>query len=253
MLWRIDVEADDVANLGGEVRIVGQLELPELMRPDAVAAPDAMHRTDADRAGRSTAAAVQCVVSPGGSVSVRATTRSTTAVSSGGMREGRVLSTSNPSVPASMKRCCQRQTQVLDVPVTRMISLVPTPSADSSTICARQTCFCGLLRSPAIPTGRARSERLRLMEIPVSMPQTRTALLRRESRSGLFRQMLSTRHPPISLMELQYVPLLRFRHRRSKPTCLAETSRSNTSRTVCSPGVHPRKFTTIRGIRLTGI
>ena len=41
------------------------------------------------------------------------------------------------SVPASMKRCCQRQTQVLDVPVMRMISLVPTPSAKSSTICTR--------------------------------------------------------------------------------------------------------------------
>ena len=47
-----------------------------------------------------TAAAVQCVVSPGGSVNVRATTRSMTASSSGGMREGRVLSTSSPSAPA---------------------------------------------------------------------------------------------------------------------------------------------------------
>ena len=65
-----------------------------------------------------TAVAVQCVVSPGGSVSVSATTRSVTASPSSGMREGRVLSTSNPSVPASMKLCCQRQTQVLDVPVT---------------------------------------------------------------------------------------------------------------------------------------
>jgi len=83
-----------------------------------------------------TAAAVQCVVSPGGSVSVRATARSTTAACSSGMREGRVLSISRPAAPASMKRRCQRQTQVLEVPVTRMISLVPTPSADSSTICA---------------------------------------------------------------------------------------------------------------------
>jgi hypothetical protein len=53
MLRRIDVEADDVANLGGELRIVGQLELPYLMRSQPMAAPDAMHRADADRARRS--------------------------------------------------------------------------------------------------------------------------------------------------------------------------------------------------------
>jgi hypothetical protein len=35
----------------------------------------------------------------------------------------------------------QRQTQVLEVPVWRMISAVPTPSALSSTMAARQTCF----------------------------------------------------------------------------------------------------------------
>ncbi|ESW78997.1 hypothetical protein X772_28270 [Mesorhizobium sp. LSJC280B00] len=33
------------------------------------------------------------------------------------------------------------------LPVRRMISTVPIPSARNSTISARQTCFCGLLRS----------------------------------------------------------------------------------------------------------
>ena len=68
MLRRVDVEADDVADPSGgsatgcfavgsprgngrELRIVGQLELPHLMRSQAMAAPDAMHRADADRAG----------------------------------------------------------------------------------------------------------------------------------------------------------------------------------------------------------
>ena len=46
-----------------------------------------------------------------------------------------------------MKRSCQRQTQVFDLPVRRMISFVPTPSALKRTISARQTCFCGALRS----------------------------------------------------------------------------------------------------------
>ena len=49
---------------------------------------------------------------------VSATTRSATAVSSFGMREGRVLSRSSPSKPSAAKRSCQRQTQVLDLPVS---------------------------------------------------------------------------------------------------------------------------------------
>ena len=48
MLRRVDVEAHDVAYFGCELRIVGQLELPYLMRTQAMATPDAMHRTDAD-------------------------------------------------------------------------------------------------------------------------------------------------------------------------------------------------------------
>jgi hypothetical protein len=48
--------------------------------------------------------------------------------------------------PSAANRSCQRQTQVLDLPVSRMIAFVPTPSALNSTIRARQTCFCGALR-----------------------------------------------------------------------------------------------------------
>ena len=44
-------------------------------------------------------------------------------------------------------RSCQRQTQVFDLPVRRMISLVPTPSALERMIAARQACFCEALRS----------------------------------------------------------------------------------------------------------
>jgi hypothetical protein len=57
------------------------------------------------------------------------------------MRERRVLSRSNPATPATMKRSCQRHTAVFDLPVWRMIALVPRPSADSSTIRARHACF----------------------------------------------------------------------------------------------------------------
>jgi len=77
----------------------------------------------------------------GGSSMVNATTRSAIKGSSFGMREGRVLSRKSPSTPSTANRSCQRQTQVFDLPVLRMIAFVPTPSALSNTICARQTCF----------------------------------------------------------------------------------------------------------------
>ena len=93
------------------------------------------------RACSAIAALVQWVASCGGSSMVSATTRSATAGSSLGMREGRVLSRNSPPTPSAAKRSCQRQTQVLDLPVSRTIAFVPTPSALSNTICARQTCF----------------------------------------------------------------------------------------------------------------
>ena len=48
MRRRIDVEADDVLQLGGELRIVGELELAHPVRLQPMAAPDALHRGDAD-------------------------------------------------------------------------------------------------------------------------------------------------------------------------------------------------------------
>jgi hypothetical protein len=117
-------------------------------------------------------AAVQCVGSPGGSARVKATVRSCTLAGSGGMREGRVLSCSRPSIPACMNRSRQRHTVTLLVPAWRMISLVPTPSAVSSTIRARQTCFCRLFRSATIACKRARSAAFTSTVIPSRMPRS---------------------------------------------------------------------------------
>ncbi|ESW76196.1 hypothetical protein X772_32360 [Mesorhizobium sp. LSJC280B00] len=124
--------------------------------------------------------AVQCVVSPGGSASVSATTRSPASGPSGGMRNGRVLSRSSPSQPSAAKRSCQRHTQVFDLPVRRMISTVPTPSADRSTISARQTCFCGALRSLISAVRRERSVGETVNDITVRMRQIRMRTPERE-------------------------------------------------------------------------
>ncbi len=47
----IDVKPYDVPELGGKLRVPGQLELAYQMRPKTVGTPDPLHRTDAD-AGR---------------------------------------------------------------------------------------------------------------------------------------------------------------------------------------------------------
>ena len=122
---RVDIEADDVLELGHELGIVRELEAADAVRRQAVRLPDALHRGHADAGRLGHGGSVQWVASCGGSVAVRATTRSMTSWPSGATREGRVLSRSSPSTPSSAKRSCQRQTQVLDLPVRRMISTVP--------------------------------------------------------------------------------------------------------------------------------
>ena len=108
------------------------------------------------------------------------------------MRPGRVLSRSSPSTPASAKRSCQRQTQVFDLAVASMMPLVPMPSAVRRMIRARQTCFCGLLRSRTTASRRRRSSGETSMLMPVRMPQTRMAPPAGESLPGFFCQVLST-------------------------------------------------------------
>jgi hypothetical protein len=110
------------------------------------------------------------------------------------MRDGRVLSRIRPETPSFMKRSCQRQTAVLLVSVRRMISAVPQPSAVSRTICARQTCFCGLFRSTTIAARRWRSSVFNSTVTPVRMRQTRTHRDAGESQIGLDCQFLSTRN-----------------------------------------------------------
>jgi hypothetical protein len=90
------------------------------------------------------ARALQCVASAGRSVVVLVTTYRTVTSGSGFLPGGRVLSRSKPSTPASANRACQRYTVGFDCPVRSMISMVPTPSAVSTTIRARRTCFCGV-------------------------------------------------------------------------------------------------------------
>ena len=47
VVGRIDVEADDLVQFGGKLRIVGQLELTHPVRLEAMSTPDPLHRADA--------------------------------------------------------------------------------------------------------------------------------------------------------------------------------------------------------------
>ena len=95
---RVDVEPDHIAQFGDEVGIVRKLELPHPMGPGSPCARQ-MRCTELTLmlVALAIMAATQWVASAGGSLSVRATTRSATSGPSGGMRDGRVLSRSRPS------------------------------------------------------------------------------------------------------------------------------------------------------------
>ena len=48
VLRRVDVKPDDIDQLVGKPRVVGQLEQADLMRLQTMLAPDPLHRADAD-------------------------------------------------------------------------------------------------------------------------------------------------------------------------------------------------------------
>ena len=89
---------------------------------------------------------LQCVALDGVSCTVFAITFNRISLGSGGTREGRVLLRLSPGTPSSRYRSCHRQTVGFDMPVRRMISTVPTPSAVANTMPARQVSLRGVLR-----------------------------------------------------------------------------------------------------------
>ena len=109
----------------------GELELANAVSLQPMHAPDALDRTDAQPAASAMAAPVQRVISPGSASIVSATTRTAIVGSSFGMREGRVLSQKafealNREAPLPAPNAS------LGPPVSRMIAIVPAPSAVNS-------------------------------------------------------------------------------------------------------------------------
>ena len=99
-----------------------------------------------------------------------------------------------PSIPAALKRSCQRQTLAFDLPVWRMIAAVPTPSADNKMIIDRQTCFCAALRSLTTRSSRRRSTGEMSNLIPVRIAQNRTP----QAKMGIPKTDSSVRRYPLA-------------------------------------------------------
>ena len=191
---RIDIEPDDVAQLGDEVRIVGELELAHAVRLKPVRAPDALHRADARRR-RPSPSSRRSSGSPrpaGRLASRRRPARPRPARAAGCATAGSCRA-SRPSTPSSHE------------------PLLPAPDAGLRLAgpahdLVRADAVGGQQHDPRPPDmllGRVpilddglkplAIGRRNVMEIPVRMRQTRTRKKRQESLQGLNRQILSTR------------------------------------------------------------
>ena len=175
MRRRVQIEADDVGQLGDEVGIARALEGARRGAAGACAPPRCA-APSATKCRRRWAIArpVQCVASCGGSPQVSATTRATVSAEIGGLPGLRVLSRSSPSAPSSAKRCCQRQTIGRLIPRRVAIGCTGPRSAAASTTRARSTCFCGRLRSATIASSICLSDELRITHTVCAMPTNRT-------------------------------------------------------------------------------
>ena len=152
---RIDIQADDICELLGEGGIIGELEVPPAVRAEAMAFQIAWTVDAATPATFAITRSVQWVASYGGACWVRRTISATRSGGIGALPSGRDLSRSKPLTPSCMNRSYQRQTQVLDLPLSAIIDELPSPSSLFRMIRARQTCFCELFGSATIACNRA--------------------------------------------------------------------------------------------------
>ena len=138
---RIDVETDDVAQLVDEFRVLGELELANAVGLQPMRAPDALDRTDADARGLGhRGARPMCDLARRRFHRERNDALSDLGIEFWNAR-GTSLIAQKAFEALNREAPLPAPNAVLDLPVSRMIAIVPTPPAVSSTIRARQTCF----------------------------------------------------------------------------------------------------------------
>jgi hypothetical protein len=160
---RIQIKADDVGHLLGELRIARALKTAHPMRLQLMRLPDVLHRAQRDPDGLGHRPTGPCVAPGGGSPQVSATARATVSAGIGGLPGLRVLSRSSPSGPSSAKRCCQRHT------TGRLTSVLPLAALGRRFVAASTTFdpFDMLARLVAV-------RRDRLKPLPVRRAQQNT-------------------------------------------------------------------------------
>src|SRR5947208_7022106 len=159
----IDIEPNDVAELGGEAGIARALEGAQAMRLQ-VRPPDALHRAQREphRLGHRTAGPMGRLMRRLGAepapakAGVSATSWAALSAVIGALPGLRVLSRNRPSTPASAKRGCQRHTVGRLTPMLWATCCAGPRSAEASTMRARSTYFCRWLRSATIASNRFR-------------------------------------------------------------------------------------------------
>jgi hypothetical protein len=116
MSWPIDIEADNVSELVGELRVFRQLESTDAVRGELMGSrecppPNAgLHPPPWPTSARSN------VWSHRAAAKAPDRQRATVSIGKGALPGLRVLSRSSPSTPSCMKRSCQRQTTGLERP-----------------------------------------------------------------------------------------------------------------------------------------
>ena len=155
-LGRVQVEPDDVADLGDELRVAGELSglLAVWLQPEG--APDAVHRRCVSPTSVAIERVDQCVASPGVVCSVLTITSSTLSSLIVRGRPGRG-SSSRPSSRWAANRDRHVIAILRDTPSRSAISVFFMPSATSNTICARCASACALDRRRAHASNSARS------------------------------------------------------------------------------------------------
>ena len=181
---RIDVQPDDVLDLGGEVGIGRELEAAHLMGAQTVRPPDPLHRADAEPAGRG-----QRRRRPvGHAVRRRLCQRARHDPLDDGLGQRR--DACRPRLVAQQAVHAVGHEPLLPAPHGRFRHAGPAHHLRSAAaLRARQndpgphTCLCGLLRSATIAASRARSAAVTSISIPLRM----TPAYHRPCAKGIFR------------------------------------------------------------------
>jgi hypothetical protein len=148
LLGWVEVEANDVGQLLGEARVVGELERPDPVRSQPVGVPDPLHGCWADPLGLGRAAAAPVRLTRRLGLGCRLHDRLDLRRRDRCLRPRPGFVSVKAAVPPSAKRERHKITVGRDTPSARAIALFDSPSPASKAIRARSATLCGVFCAP---------------------------------------------------------------------------------------------------------